>query len=124
MTTVGFGDVVPTTQQGKLIAGINAFAGLLLLGALVAVVALALQPTSWSTTLTSRADAKPPDQAEASKTEVVPHAVADVFDGLSKILRGTRGNDVVSLPNRVRVHVEGHGPGHVHIDVFVSVDAG
>jgi hypothetical protein len=45
VTTVGFGDVVPTTTAGKLIAGANAFAGLLMFGAIVAVVALAFQPT-------------------------------------------------------------------------------
>jgi len=43
MTTVGFGDVVPLTPIGKIIAGINSVLGLLLFGVIVAVISMALQ---------------------------------------------------------------------------------
>jgi hypothetical protein len=46
VTTVGFGDVLPITHWGKILAGINSLAGVMLLGAVVAAFTMALQPAS------------------------------------------------------------------------------
>jgi hypothetical protein len=50
MTTVGFGDVTPITQQGKIISGVNSVVGLMLFGVFVASITMALQPSSFGGT--------------------------------------------------------------------------
>jgi hypothetical protein len=50
MTTVGFGEVTPLTQQGKLVAGVNSVVGLILFGVFVASITMALQPSSFDGT--------------------------------------------------------------------------
>lgn len=90
MTTVGFGDVVPLTHGGKVIAGTNAFVGLLLFGILVAVLALALQPSGWSATLTP---SESPNDSERNashdesdeRATPVENGVADFLEGLAKV---------------------------------------
>ncbi len=47
ITTVGFGDIAPVTQGGKIVAGVNSVAGLVLFGFFVASITMALQPTSF-----------------------------------------------------------------------------
>src|SRR5690349_22043991 len=44
VTTVGFGDVVPFSHWGKVLAGLNSFMGLIIFGVLVATLTMALQP--------------------------------------------------------------------------------
>jgi hypothetical protein len=44
-STVGFGDVVPQTHSGKIMACINAFFGLMFFGVIVAMTTMAFQPT-------------------------------------------------------------------------------
>lgn len=44
-TTVGFGDITPKTDYGRILAMVNSMAGLLIFGWLVALGALALQPS-------------------------------------------------------------------------------
>lgn len=43
MTTVGFGEVVPSTDAGRALAMVNSIVGLVLFGFLVAVITIALQ---------------------------------------------------------------------------------
>ncbi|MGP9664894.1 potassium channel family protein [Halomonas sp. AOP22-C1-8] len=50
MTTVGFGDVTPLTQQGKIVAGVNSVVGLMLFGVFIASITMALQPSSFDGT--------------------------------------------------------------------------
>jgi hypothetical protein len=83
MTTVGFGDVVPLTHGGKIIAGISAFTGLLLFGIFVAVLALALQPSGWSATLTSTGSANTPERPRDSEDKRVENGVADFLERLA-----------------------------------------
>jgi hypothetical protein len=130
MTTVGFGDVVPLTHGGKVISGINAFAGLLLFGILVAVLALALQPSGWSATLTpsessndSERNARP-DETDERPTPV-ENGVADFLEGLAKVVRAAEDrNEVVSREGRARIRIlaDGHSPHFV--EVYVDVRAG
>ena len=51
ITSVGFGDVVPATYPGKVIAGINAFAGLIFFGFLIASITIAFQKDNSNTTV-------------------------------------------------------------------------
>jgi hypothetical protein len=125
MTTVGFGDVVPATHAGKLIAGFNAFAGLLLFGALVAVFALAFQPAAWSASLTATSPAEAAGEAGVAVAPKAEHNVADVLEGLAKLIRtGTSSQSTESPSGRVHIHVHGRSPGNAYIDVLVRVDAG
>lgn len=48
VTTVGFGDIVPKSGWGKLLAIINSVVGVLSFGFLVAVIAAALQPAGYN----------------------------------------------------------------------------
>ncbi|MGD8175327.1 potassium channel family protein [Marinimicrobium sp. ARAG 43.8] len=50
MTTVGFGDITPLTQEGKVLAGVNSVVGLMLFGLFVASITMALQPSSFDGT--------------------------------------------------------------------------
>ncbi len=125
VTTVGFGDVVPLTEGGKVIAGVNAFAGLLFVGALVAVVALAFQPTSWSATLSAAAEPSDPDERPARDDEHVERGAAELLDGLARLIRAAGApDDQRTGKGRVHIHVLGHGPRHAEIEVFVRVEAG
>jgi len=63
VTTVGFGDVTPGTHIGKILAGINSVIGLVLFGAVVAALMMAIQP-------------KPPDERTGifrSGEIILPH---------------------------------------------------
>lgn len=130
MTTVGFGDVVPLTYEGKVIAGINAFAGLLLFGILVAVLALALQPSGWSATLTpfkssddSERDARPEESREGSAQ--IKNGVADFLEGLAKVVRATEEEkEAVSKEGRSIIRVFTHGGSPDFVEVYVDVRAG
>ena len=130
MTTVGFGDVVPLTHGGKVIAGINAFAGLLLFGILVAVLSLALQPSGWSATLlpseSSRDSVRNAPHGETDERATpVENGVADFLEGLAKVVRAAKDrNEVVSQDGRARIRIlaDGHSPHFV--EVYVDVRAG
>lgn len=129
MTTVGFGDVVPVTHGGKIIAGINAFAGLLLFGMLVAIFSLALQPASWSAKLTKSPNTSDPEHdtrsnkdsnldAEASHE----NSVADLLESVAKVVRSAeRANDKKFEAGlaRTKVTVIGPSPAFIEIDVEI-----
>jgi hypothetical protein len=125
ITTVGFGDVVPITHGGKLIAGINAFAGLLFFGILVAVIAMALQPSGWSATLTSTGSPNPNEQPKRIDDKLVENSVADFLESLATLVRATdKQEKITSREGRVRIEImsDGHAPSHVHL--FIDVRAG
>ncbi|WP_197422870.1 potassium channel family protein [Burkholderia sp. ABCPW 14] len=129
MTTVGFGDVVPLTHGGKVIAGINAFAGLLLFGTLVAVLALALQPSGWSATLTSSessndSERTAPHRAGNDRTNAVENGVADFLEGLAKVIRAAEDrNEVGTREGRTRIRILADGNSPHFIEVYVDVRA-
>ncbi len=125
MTTVGFGDVVPSSHGGKVIAGINAFAGLLLFGFLVAVLSLALQPAGCSATLTSAGEHRGAEQVRHHEDKKVENDVAELLESLATLVRTADRNEESSArEGRVRIHIRGDGPIGSAIDVFVHVDAG
>lgn len=130
MTTVGFGDVVPLTHWGKVIAGINAFAGLLLFGILVAVLALALQPSGWSATLTSSQSSSDsessvrPEEARESEAQV-KNGVADFLEGLAKVVRAAEEQkEMISEEGRARIRIVTRGSSPDFVDVYVDVRVG
>ena len=121
MTTVGFGDVVPTTSEGKVIAGINAFAGPLLFGALVVVLTLAFQPAGWSATLTASERTEPRDEAPRPKDEPVEGSVAELLESLASVVRAAgKEKGLEHDVGRVRIHVHGHRPSHAVIEVLLT----
>lgn len=130
MTTVGFGDVVPLTHVGKVIAGINALAGVLLFGVLVAVLALALQPSGWSATLTSSESSDDPERNAPHPTHddratTVENGVADFLEGLAKVVRATENqNEVVTREGRTRIRILANGHSPQFVEVYVDVRAG
>jgi hypothetical protein len=129
MTTVGFGEVVPLTHGGKVIAGINAFAGLLFFGILVAVLALALQPSGWSATLMPSEGSKDskhsaqPDETYERPTQV-ENGVADFLEGLAKVVRAAEDrNEVVSREGRARIQILTDGQSPHFVEIYVDVRA-
>lgn len=134
MTTVGFGDVVPLTHGGKVIAGINALVGLLLFGILVAVLALALQPAGWSATLVPTGAPKVPEQGEPRNTSEQPrhseetrmrHDTADFLEGLAKLVRAADSKqEISSREGRVRIDMFSDGPAPGFIRLRIHVAAG
>ena len=120
VTTVGFGDVVPFTYAGKVLAGINGFTGLLLFGALVAVVTIAFQPASWSTTLTSNGAAEHPAPAKQREEDVVSNKMAATLESLAALLRAV-DQDIEHQPGVGNIHITLHGnrPDLVAIEIFI-----
>ena len=129
MTTVGFGDVIPLTHGGKIIAGINAFAGLLLFGILVAVLALALQPSGWSATFTPSGSPNDSERSEPreppERPPLIENGVADFLVGLAKVVRAAEDrNEVVSREGKVTIEIVTDGPSPHFVQIYVDVRAG
>jgi len=129
MTTVGFGDVLPLTHGGKIIAGVNALVGLLFFGMLVAVLALALQPSGWSATLTPSESSNSPESSESSKISEQPmtveNGVAEFLEGLAKIVRIAENRDeVVSREGCAKIEIITDGRHPHFVRVYVDVRAG
>lgn len=83
-TTVGFGDVTPSSSAGQTLAMVNAVIGLLIFGMLVATVTMALQPQSYSGTMAVSNVREPVPE---KPTEVREKAVElDPMDDLRKAL--------------------------------------
>jgi Ion channel len=111
-TTVGFGDVVPSTRQVKILSGINAFIGLLLFGAFVASVTMALQPSSWGGSLgfTTSDDKLDQPQSELMSDE---NRIMNFIEGLDSLLK---------IPKASKTK-EGHeGPFDQRADVEILID--
>lgn len=129
MTTIGFGDVVPITHAGKIIAGINAFSGLILFGLLAAAFTMALQPSGWEATLAPTKSASDPEHDAKEGKYPTRDAVAqrenglaDLLEGLAKIIRTGEGPvENISKTRFVTTSIVVHGrsPSHLEIDVRV-----
>lgn len=125
MTTVGFGDIVPLSHGGKIIAGVNAFVGPLLFGILVAVFALALQPVGWSAKLTSIEEKNGREQSRQHEDEPIENGVAELFESLATLVRATDLKEMnVPQEGEVRIHMQRDGSTRLTIHVLVHVDAG
>lgn len=122
MTTVGFGDVVPLTHMGKIIAGLNAFVGVIFFGILVAIIAMAFQPSGFAATLTSKGVLAPREQ-ELKNDSLVKNGTADFLEGLAKIIRATDSQDVeVTHDGRIRIDIlrnsENLDRVHISVDIY------
>jgi hypothetical protein len=107
MTTVGFGDIVPTTWQGKFIAGINSVVGLILFGAFVASITMALQPSSFSG---SAHLVSSPDTGDDNEVETADEDKAKEFlqglNSLISIARKHEGNEMSEDPRKMDIFIE------------------
>lgn len=119
VTTVGFGDVIAATHAGKVLSGVNAFAGLIAFGVLVALITLAFQPGEFTGTASlvrqTAARLNPPSvtsQDEDSGTA----AVAGLLDSLGRLLRTPRAAE----EGHVRIAV--HQDAHILIEISVRRD--
>lgn len=124
MTTVGFGDVVPSHAETMIVAGVNSVVGLLAFGAFVASLTMALQPSSYqgSVGISGLADAVTEEGDVASTDE---RLAKDFIKGLSGVLQlaGRReGDDPTQIPRRVHLDImleaEGIGAGRfIHMSI-------
>jgi hypothetical protein len=117
VTTVGFGDVTAASRSGKLLAGVNSFAGLVLFGVLVALITLAFQPSQYTGTAA-------PVGASTPETVARPHeappdrVVADLLTSVGRLL----ALNGAAREGRIRVAVHGvERPGaHVFVEILVG----
>ncbi len=116
MTTVGFGDVVPLTWQGKLIAGINSVVGLLLFGAFVASITMALQPSSFtgSAHLIGSSDTTNDKESENDKEDRAKEFLQGL-DGLLSIVRKHEGNEMGEYPKKMDIFIGMDIDGREHL---------
>lgn len=127
MTTVGFGDVYPLTQMGKVIAGINGAVGLVIFGCFVAILALAFQPSGWTTLLTPVYGSRDfENELVAEKANHTESGVPELLEGLAKTIRGTEPYRSDGLEHgRVRVHIYGGGnEKKVFTEIMIYIDIG
>jgi len=130
VTTVGFGDVVPFTHSGKLLAGFNSFMGLIIFGVLVAALTMALQPRQFTGDITPIEPAEPRTE---SGDEPALDGLNKFFAGLGALValksnRETNESHLREIGRNVCVDVRVYDagrlePGHIHIDVSVRNDA-
>lgn len=123
MTTVGFGDVIPVTQQGKVIAGVNSVVGLMLFGVFVASITMALQPSSFDGTAEFKGMSSPGNKDAESPGSNQDKVVRflEAVNGLVSLGEGVEEKHSSEFPNLVDIliDVDGHiGKSryvHVHI---------
>jgi|GEM_PF-3994182 len=122
MTTVGFGDVYPLTHIGKVLAGVNGVAGLVIFGCFVAIFVMAFQPSEWTTHLTS-ASSEPKAQGNQQKGEMagtVQEGLAEMLEGLARTIRcSDTHKDKESGTGRVRVTIFNN---YRDTDRFVAIE--
>ena len=110
MTTVGFGDVTPITQQGKIISGVNSVIGLMLFGVFVASITMALQPSSFDGTAEFKG-VSAPSSNDAESPDSNEEKVVRFLEAL---------NGLVSLGEESEEKRSSETPKVV--DVFIDVD--
>ena len=111
VTTVGFGDIAPGTGWGRFIASINAFAGLLFFGVLVAAITLALQPNSYSGAITMSETSERNESAEIKANTELVRSLGMMFRAIEGIARARasepeRGNEKSPNTSNTKVHVD------------------
>ncbi len=125
MTTVGFGDVVPLTWQGKLIAGTNSVVGLLLFGAFVASITMALQPSSFTGSAHINGSS---DTTNDKKVDITREDKAKEFlqglDGLLSLARNHEDNEIKRWPREMNICIDmdidsGKHLGFVHMHIRI-----
>ncbi len=123
VTTVGFGDVVPISHWGKLIAGLNGIMGLLIFGFLVAVATLALQPTGWTAALTTNDATGTSEPSAQSEHQRVVTDLASVLGRLGDLIRTTEHHTGQQLNTRkIFIDVPSDVPGRAYISVRIRID--
>jgi hypothetical protein len=124
-TTVGFGDVVPATHLGKLLAGMNAFVGLIAFGGFVSALTMALQPASYSATV----DLPKPERLSRDKKPRTgdTSSIDDFFCGLQSLFKSIeiqppeKENEDVQH-RRVRIRVRRLDPHYITIDIVIDLN--
>lgn len=113
VTTVGFGDIVPRTGLGEVIAVANALAGLIMFGFLVGAVTAALQPGSEEPAL-SQTHEEPGRRSEGERSD----SVDKIADALARLLTefrpGVVGQDDFELVMEV---TRARGTTTIHVIV-------
>jgi len=119
VTTVGFGDVTAATHLGKVLSGVNAFAGLIAFGVLVAVISLAFQPGEFTGTASPveepSSGPKSPGRAHSDQSSGAV-AVADILESLGRLLRTPLDTEEGHVRIAVRTH---HDDSHIFVEIFV-----
>jgi voltage-gated potassium channel len=123
LTTVGFGDIVPHTAWGRIVAVANSLAGVVFIGLFIAVFAAAFQGSAAeASTKPSRSDSGiESDEDRPSPDPDRLGGVSMVLSGLARIVGGA-GERLID-GGHVRVQVRGEGEGSfdvfIHLDVYV-----
>jgi len=118
VTTVGFGDVTAATQFGKLLSGINAFAGLLAFGVLVALITMALQPSELIGTATPTGVDPSPERTAEPLADRPETAITDLLGSLNAVLRNKDG--LVEGPIRIAVHGDRRCEAYVFVEIVID----
>jgi len=119
-TTVGFGDIVPTSYGGKVIACINSIAGLIFFGAIVALITLAFQPSSFSGIIST------PISNPNNDNDIKTNKIAEGLVCLTELLSNQKNEKSDKLETD-RMHITIHkdkekeGACFYHIDVFIDI---
>ena len=111
MTTVGFGDIAPTTAEGKIVACVNSVVGLMLFGLFVASITMALQPSSFDGTAELKDTSIPINEDVKTRNSSE--------EKISRFLEGVSG--LISFADRPE---EGQSNEYSRIvDMLIDVDA-
>ncbi|EKU81836.1 hypothetical protein ABIB42_000471 [Massilia sp. UYP32] len=122
VTTVGFGDIHPTSDVGKIIAMMNAVIGLVIFGFLVAAITAALQPSEFSGEATAMSDL-PLDQHRINAVDALYHALATLIKDVKiESGNGRRLETRDGVPTGAHIRVRGGTPDdHDLIDIWIDI---
>jgi hypothetical protein len=122
-TTVGFGDITPLSHGGKIIACLNAIVGLIFFGAIVGIITLAFQPSSFSGTI----EQSPSDNNHDEEKGI--NKIAEGLVCLSELLshqKSENSKDVKTDRMHIRIRtdkdlVDLEGKRYFDADVFIYI---
>ena len=116
-TTVGFGDIVPTTHGGKVIACINAISGLIFFGLFISLLTLAFQPDSYSLKMEAKDSNINIEKTQKSKED----RIAEGLVYLSEILSNTDNNKTINAKH-TRIYIHSSNNNSINIDIVMHID--
>ena len=122
VTTVGFGDIHPTSDVGKVLAMMNAVLGLIIFGFLVAAITAALQPSGFS------GEAAAPTDLPLSEHRI--NGLDSLYQGLATIVKDAKIEQGIErtleegdgTPIEAHIRVRGRGPdGRDQINMWIDI---